>query len=237
MIYPRNLPKKKGKNFVIAFDEFQEILNFNGDSIEKEMRASFQHHDNVGYLFAGSKKHIINDMVYNKNRPFYKIGKVMNLGKIPPEKFKKFIEEKFRNTDFKIETGVIDKILELTENYPYNVQYLAHELWDMKVDKKKIHVEDVEAGLLKILNEEEPFFTKIWDNLTLHQRNVLQAIAVSGGKKIFSENYIAKTDIGPASSLQTSVKLLIKKEIIDKTDNTYYINDVFFKEWIKKMTV
>lgn len=231
---PQKLALKKKKNFVIVFDEFQEIRNFNGESIEKSMRASFQHQRNVGYLFAGSKKHILNDMVYNKNRAFYKIGKVMNLNKIERAEFRKFLQKKFKNTGFVLEKGVVDKVLDLAKDSPYNAQFLCHKLWDTNLDKKKIRISDVEIALGKILSEETPFYLSLWDSLTLHQRNVLRAIANFGGEKIFSQEFITANDIGPSSTLQTSVTLLIKKEIIEKNNGVYEITDVFFKEWIKR---
>jgi len=217
---PQKLALKKKKNFVIAFDEFQEIRNFDGESIEKSMRASFQHQRNVGYLFAGSKKHLLNDMVYNENRAFYKIGKVVNLNKIPREEFQRFLEEKFKKTGFILKRGVVDKVLDLVEDYPYNAQFLCHKLWDMNLDKKRINTLDIEAALKKILSEETPFYLSLWDSLTLHQRNVLQAIANFGGEKIFSHEFIAASGIRPGSTLQTSVTLLIKKGIIEKSNGT-----------------
>lgn len=233
---PQKLALKKKKNFVIAFDEFQEIRNFNGRSIEKSMRASFQHQRNVGYLFAGSKKHMLNDMVYNKNRPFYKIGKVMNLNKISRKDFRNFLGIKFKNTGFTLEKGVIDKILDTVEDYPYNAQFLCHKAWDMNLDKKRLRINDIRTILGKILSEESPFYLSLWDSLTLHQRNVLRAIANFGGEKMFSQEFITVSNIGPGSTLQTSVALLVKKEIIEKNKGIYKIIDVFFKEWIRRET-
>lgn len=231
---PQRLALKKKKNFVIVFDEFQEIRNFDGESIEKSMRASFQHQRNVAYLFAGSKKHILNDMVYNKSRAFYKIGKVMNLNKIERVEFRKFLEGNFKKTGFVLEKGVVNKVLDLAEDYPYNAQFLCHKLWDTNLDKRKIRIPDVGIALGKILSEETPFYLSLWGNLTLHQRNVLRAIANFGGEKIFSQEFIAVSGIGPSSTLQTSIALLIKKEIIEKNNGVYEITDVFFKEWIKR---
>ena len=233
---PQKLALKKKKKFVIAFDEFQEIVNFDGESIEKSMRASFQHQRDVGYLFAGSKKHLINDMIYNKNRAFYKIGKVINLNKLPKEEFRKFLQEKFSNTGFVLEKGTVDKVLHLVENYPYNAQLLCHKLWDVNLDKKKINISDVETALGKILSEETPLYLSLWDSLTLHQRNILEAIANFGGEKIFSHEFVNASGIKPGSTLQTSVKLLIKKGIIEKNNGIYEISDVLFKEWVKKET-
>jgi len=185
---PQKLALKKSKNFVIAFDEFQELRNFNGDAVEKSMRASFQNHPNVAYLFAGSKKHILNDMIYNKNRAFYKMGTVMNLNKIPRSDFRKFLEEKFKDSGFILENQVVDKILDLVEDYPYNAQFFCHKLWDMNFDIKKIKIDDLRAALKKILSEQSPFYLSLWDSLTLHQKNALRAIANFSGHKIFLRN-------------------------------------------------
>ncbi len=233
---PQKFTLKKRKKFVIVFDEFQEITSFDGEAIEKSMRASFQHQNNVAYLFAGSKKHMLNDMIYNKNRPFYKIGKVINLNKIPREEFRKFLKGKFKNTGFTLGKGIVDEILDLAEDYPYNAQFLCHEVWDMNFDKKKIRIRDIRTALRKIVLEETPFYLSLWDSLSLHQRNVLRAIASFGGEKIFSQEFITATGIGPCSTLQTSIVLLIKKEIIEKNNGFYEIVDVFFKEWIKRET-
>jgi len=232
---PQKLALKK-KNFVVAFDEFQEVRNFNGETIEKSMRASFQHQRNVGYLFAGSKKHMLNDMIYNKNRAFYKIGKVMNLNKIPREEFSNFLEKKFKKTGFKLEKNVIDKVLNIVENYPYNAQFLCHKLWDMNRDKKIIGIGNVEVALRNLISEQNPFYLSLWDSLTLHQRNVLRAIANFGGEKIFSQEFAEATGIISGSTLQTCVELLIRKGIIEKNNAIYEITDVFFKEWIKRET-
>ena len=160
----------------------------------------------------------------------------MNLDKIPREEFSRFLEAKFKNTNFTLEKGVVDRVLDLAEDYPYNVQFLCHKLLDMNLNKKKINISDVRIGIGEILSEETPFYLSLWDNLTLHQRNVLRAIANFGGKRVFSHEFISSTGIEPGSTLQTSIRLLIKKKIIEKNNGIYEITDVFFKEWIKKET-
>jgi hypothetical protein len=66
---------------------------------------------------------------------------------------------------------------------------------------------------------------------------VLIAIASSGAENIYSRDFITDNDLGAASSIQTSIKLLLKKEIVDRVDKTYYITDVFLKDWIRKEMV
>jgi len=231
---PQRIAKKRNKNFIVAFDEFQEIANLNGEAIEKGMRACFQHHDRVGYLFAGSRRHIISDMVTNKRRAFYNMGKVMPLSKIPVEEFKSFLVDKFSRTGFSVEAGVLDEILDVTENYPYNVQFLCHELWNNCLDMRRVAVDDITPTMNGILGGQSAVYVTIWNTLPRHQKRILIAIAASGGEKIFSRDFIRDNDLGAVSSVQTSIKLLMKKEIVEKESDIYYITDVFFKSWIKK---
>lgn len=233
---PQKLALKRKRNFVVVFDEFQEIRELNGESLEKSLRSCIQHQRDVAYLFAGSKTHMIEDMVFNKNRAFYKIGKVMNLDKIPRAEFKEFLSDKFAESGFSFEKGTMEKILDTVQDYPYNAQFLCHELWDRHRDRKKIDIVDVKTCLEKIISEQAPYYINLWDNLTLTQRNVLGAIVNIGGDRIFSQDFSSASNIRPNSTLQTSVGLLIKKDILKKSKNTYEITDVFFKEWIRLMT-
>lgn len=231
---PEKLALKRKKRFIIAFDEFQEVRNFNGEIIEKGMRASFQHHSNVSYLFAGSKTHILLNMVMNRSKAFYKMGKIMWLGKMPREEFGKFIMSQFERTGFSIKSKAIDRILDIAEDIPYNAQRLSHEIWSLCLNKRQVGLGDVERALVKILDESQAVFIPIWDRLTLHQRQALHAIANYGGRTLFSKKFVSEHHLGALSSLQTSLRLLTKREILDKENGNYIFTDVFFKEWIKR---
>lgn len=229
---PYRIAKRKKKKVIVAFDEFQEIRNFDGEAMEKTIRSVIQHHRKVGYLFAGSKRHIIKDMIYRKDRAFYKAGKIVNLGKIDRSVFVKFIQKKFEMTKFKIDSATIEEILTIAHDCPYYVQYLCHELWDTHMNTKKIHRSDLDTILKKIVTEESPVYVTIWNELTLHQRRLLQAIAVSGGKNIFSQEFVIRNELNSASSVQTSANLLMDKGILDRENGEYYVEDLFFKYWI-----
>jgi len=231
---PQQLAEKKNRPYVMVFDEFQEIQYLNGDSMEKTMRASFQHHDKVGYLFAGSKRHILYDMVSNPDRAFYKMGRVMTLDKLPEEEFSNFLLEAFKKTGYSVEDGAILQLLEIVENYPYNAQYFCHKLWDDFSDSRKISINDLEPTLVCLLSENTPVYISLWDGLSLHQRRVLVAIATHGGSSLFSQDFIRENNLGNSSSIQTSLRLLMKRQVLDKEENTYFITDVFFKEWIRR---
>lgn len=230
---PQKIAEKKGRNFAVVFDEFQEIRNFDGERIEKSMRAFFQRHRNVGYVFAGSKRHILYDMSEKSASAFYKIGPVITLQKIPREVFKEFLRKKFKVTGYTVEEGVVDYILDTVEDYPYNAQYLCHEIWEEKADTKSIKIEDVDEVLRMVLTRNSPVYLSTMDNLTLFQRRVLRAIARHGGENVFSDEYIRSNELVSASMLQKSLRLLQSKDHLDKETVRYFVTDVFLKLWLK----
>lgn len=230
---PQRISEKKGRNFAVVFDEFQEIRNFDGERVEKSMRAFFQRHRNVGYVFAGSKRHILYDMSEKSASAFYKIGPVITLQKIPREIFREFLRKKFKATGYIVEEGVVDKILDTVEDYPYNAQYLCHEIWEEKTDIKTIKMEDVGNVLLIVLTRNSPVYLSMMDNLTLFQRRVLRTIAKHGGENVFSDEYIRSNELVSASMLQKSLRLLQGKDLLDREAGIYFIPDVFLKLWLK----
>ena len=113
----------------IALDEFQAIAAFNGGSVEHALRAAVQHQRQVGYVFSGSEPSLMERML-GTSRPFYKAGPVMRLQKIPGRSLRRVHRGPFRATGFKPAAGLGAAVVELAGNLPYDVQRLAHEVWD-----------------------------------------------------------------------------------------------------------
>lgn len=231
---PSKIAERKGKNLAVVFDEFQEIANFGGHAMEKAMRSHIQQHRRVGYIFSGSKKHMLDDMVGSEDRAFYKIGKVTYLQKIPRNIFSSFLQKHFENTGFIIQAGTLDHVLNLADDVPYNAQFLCHEIWDRFRDKLRIGPQDADDVLSTIMDEQTPFFVPQWDALSQKQRVVLKAIAIFGGANIFSQEFLQVSEVGSISTLQTSLRLLLKKGVIERHNGSYVISDVFFRAWIRK---
>ena len=124
--------------------------------------------------------------------------------------------------------------MDVSENVPYNVQYLCHHLWNWCLEAKNIEKEDVMEVLDNIIAEQCVNYIAFWDGLSLHQRLLLKSICKGQNKPLFSKDFIVENDLGTAGSVQKSIALLKKKNIIDVDGREVGFNDVFFKEWIKK---
>ena len=105
---------------VIVFDEFQKIEVIAPDKV-KVFRSVIQHHENVSYIFTGSKQRLVEFFTSNQH-PFYKFGKLLHVGKPNREEMISFIDEKFRRTGFDVVTEAATTIVDLTFNLPYFTQ-------------------------------------------------------------------------------------------------------------------
>lgn len=230
---PDRLATKRKRRLILALDEFQEMQRFPGSSLEKAMRSHFQQHRHVSYLFAGSRQSALQDMVTRERSPFYKFGRFMHLGPIPANEFGPFLAARFRRGRLRVSAEVLDAILAAADDVPYNVQRLCHQMWAVCAGRAdRITEADIGKAMLMIVNQEAPYFSAVWDQLSLHQRQVLQAIARSGGRNVFASEFLTVHRLGSHSSVQTSLRQLLKEQVLVKVDGEHRIADPFFREWI-----
>jgi AAA+ ATPase superfamily predicted ATPase len=234
---PEKVAENRQKRVVVAFDEFQEITSLNEGknySIEKAMRSSFQVQKDVTFLFAGSKQHMLAEMFGKEKRPFYKFAKAFPIGKIPLEEFVEFILTKFKDTTIDVSKETVDKMLFFTQGHPYITQQLCHEVWNIANDHKKVEQTDVEKAIKVILTQHGDYFGKIWDSLKSNQKKLMVAIAQEGtAKNIYSVSFIEKYNLLSASHVKRSLNQLESEALLERSDEGYYIEDVFLREWVR----
>jgi len=61
---------------------------------------------------------------------------------------------------------------------------------------------------------------------------MLEGIASKSIENIFSNDFLQRFQIGTRPGAEKTVKLLIKKDILEKEKNQYVISDIWFCEWI-----
>jgi hypothetical protein len=228
--------KEEKKEACVVFDEFQEIANYTDDEVEKEMRSAFQMHRNVSYIFLGSKKHLFSKFFHDPNRPFYKSGKHFPLSRLPLYEVKKHVKENFASGKISVTEEVLTMIAEKGAGHPYYTQLLCHILWDECFDNKKIIEKDVEMALFKMLQRESDVYQTILEGLTQKQKNLLVALSHEPQAQIFSNAFLTRHRLGPASSIQKAFTFLIEKDILDRENNQITFQDPFFSLWLQKRT-
>ena len=236
-LLPAKLAESRKRQVIVALDEFQAIEAFNGGSVEESLRAAVQHQRRVGYVFAGSEPTLMEQMLTPK-RPFYKAGPVMRLEKIPSDQFARFIESRFVRSGIRTEPGFGLAVVELAGQLPYDVQRLAHEVWDDARAEgwKRIGLEHLHETLKRLLAEQSVVFEAAWQRLTLPQRAVLRAVVVEEGRELLSVDARNRHRLGGPSTVQAALAALTRQDVITREGTRYVVVDSLMREWIVRRT-
>jgi len=232
---PGELARNAGFRMAICLDEFQQISEFNGGSVENALRNQVQEQREVGYVFAGSQPSLMKEMLSSR-RPFHKAGPQMFLDKIPAAAWKDFIAHQFGKRGRKLDEEAMNTVLSTADLIPYDVQRIAHELWDYAElrDKRDIAAADVHAVIEKLISGQSTWYEVLWEQLSAGQRAALQALSERGSSDLYGQAVREEFRLGPASTVQRALQSLDSKDILDRYHDRYFFLDPLFPYWIRK---
>jgi len=235
---PEELSRNADFRMAICLDEFQQISQFNGGSVENVIRNQVQKQRQVGYVFAGSQPSLMQEMLA-ASRPFHKAGPQMFLDKIAAADWTDFITAQFHKRGRAIVAPALESLLNAADLIPYDVQRIAHELWDYAElqNKKQLDIADVEAVVNALVSGQSTYYELLWEQLAPRQRAALQALAARGHAEIYSQTLREEFRLGPASTVQKAFQSLDAKDILDRYKGDYFFLDPLFPLWIKRRTI
>ena len=230
------IANKEKKNVVVVFDEFQQILQYENDLVERKLRSVIQNHRKVAYIFLGSRRHLIQKMFMEKNRPLYRAGGHYPLGPISEKDWTPFIRNHFRTTERLISDDLIHSIYTRTQGHPFYTQHLCHAVWELCDRKAKVSPKMLDDATQLLLERENYAYTTLWESLAVNQRKFLKGLASEAGKvQPFSSEFIGQYGLGSGSNVQRAVDSLIEKDVIDRDNGSFLISDRFFRLWVQSM--
>ena len=232
---PGELAKNGGFRMAICLDEFQQVTQFNGGSVENVIRNQVQRQREVGYVFAGSQPSLMAEML-SVRRPFHKAGPQMFLDKISAEDWRDFIRRQFRRRGRTLDDAGVEKLLTTADLIPYDVQRIAHELWDYAElkDKRQLGAAEVDAVTQALVTGQSTYYELLWENLTARQRAALQALSTRGPAELYSQAVREEFRLGPASTVQRALQALDARDILDRYHGNYFFLDPLFAGWIRQ---
>ena len=228
---PERIAQAKGIKIVVCIDEFQNIAEFNDPLFfQRKLRAHWQREQKTAYCLYGSKRHMMLEVFTDSSMPFYKFGDLFFLDKIDTDHFEAFIKERFKSTGKNISTEACRRIITLADNHPYYVQQLAQLSWLRTANEctEAIVINAHEA----LIEQLSLLFTNLCESLTFQQICYLHAVT-AGEKSLYSSAVLSKYHISSATSAFRSLKVLIKKDILDNKSGVISFQDPIFAYWLK----
>lgn len=230
---PEKIALKKGLRIVVCIDEFQNISSMQDSlQIEKELRSSWQHHQKVAYCLYGSKRHMMKDIFSKEERPFYRFGDMIALGRIDLHHWVEFIVRSFNRTQKTISSALAESIASTAENHPYYVQQLSHVVWGLT--SKNVTEGIIAMAIEQVLSTNAIFYKEIIDSLSSTQIEMLNA-AIDGVTQFSSAEVMRRYKLGTPNNITKNKVVLENKDILEFSNEGCHFLDPFFKYWYKKI--
>ncbi len=223
------LALEKNKKVILFLDEFQMVGEVSIEhAIEAVLREVAQKSQGLVFIFSGSNRHLMEQMFNDKKRPFYKMCDQISLERIAEQEYlpqiQKAAVEKWGQ---ELESGLISKILMLTERHPYYVNKLCSMLWQNEISPTEKSIETTWIGLIL---ENKSITERELSLLPLSQRKLLLFIAEQGKmENAFTRESMEGMNLSQGG-VQNALKNLLKSDYVYKDKKGhYYILDPLLK--------
>ena len=223
------------KRCYIAIDEFQQITEYPEKGVEALLRSYIQFLPNVNFIFAGSKKHIMQKMFTSSTRPFYQSTQILNIGEIERREYANFAIENFAKKNLKISEDTFNAMYDKFEGHTWYIQNLLNRLYAYG---EEVNLESVEFAINQVVSEYSYSYVDLLNSLTASNVRLIEAIASEECvKEIYAGEFISKYKLTGASSVSASLTKLEENEIVYKSEKGYIIYDRFMSEWLRKRKI
>jgi AAA+ ATPase superfamily predicted ATPase len=226
--------RQSGRRCYVAIDEFQQILEYPETGVEALLRSYTQLLPNVRFIFAGSKKHLMDAMFSEAKRPFYQSTQKTGLHEIAQDVYYDFAAGHFAAVGKCLPNNVFAYIYNLLYGHTWYIQMVLNHLYQMTTGEATERlVDDVTES---ILEEENATYKTYCESITKVQLSVLKAIASDGlVSQPFNADFMRRHNLSALSSIKQALKSLFNKTLLMKDDNNaYYVYDRFFALWLRQ---
>lgn len=224
------------KPCIVAIDEFQQIAKYPEKNIEALLRTHIQKLRNCNFIFAGSERHMMQEMFTSAARPFYHSADILELKAIAPEIYIPFIVGHFEKRNRQISAENVGKVYKLFKGHTYYIQKTFNEAFADTPDGEECTLEIIRSAIDNMISSNDTIFREILSNIPEKQKEVLYAIAKDDqAERITSTYFIKRHSLSSASSVQSAVKKLLEKDTITEINKVYSVTDKLFAMWINRL--
>ncbi len=218
----------------VAIDEFQQITNYPETGTEALLRSYIQFAPNVHFVFAGSKRHLMSQIFYSPDRPFYQSTVSMGLEPLHEEIYYVFAHRFFEDKKGSISQETFKYIYERFDGVTRNIQLVLNRLYETEKQVEK--TEQVDETIRHIVNHNSMQYEELIGFLTENQFAVVKAIAK---EKLVaspqSSDFIKRYELPGASSIKTAIDGLLDKDLVYRSPSGYFVYDRFFELWLQRL--
>ena len=221
---------------LIAIDEFQQIASYSTNTnVEALLRTHIQRCRNANFVFAGSQRHLMDNMFTSPSRPFYQSVTLMNLQPLDLDIYRDFCVGLFSEKGKTLRPEVADRVYGAFDGITAYMQRLMNVLFMRTPQGDTCTADMIDAAIDYTLDMASDTYEALLRQMPEKQRNVFIAIVAEGDvENVTSGAFARKYRLPSASSVNSAVKGLLAKDFITQGKNGYHAYDKLFAMWVKR---
>jgi hypothetical protein len=222
------------KPVVVLFDDFEELVASADTELLTQLSQAIRKHKHVSYCFALRRESTAQRIFGTPTSPFYRLADPVALAPVPKSVMIDGLTKIFEEEEIEADPGLMADLIDHANNVPHYVQLLAHAVFDAARDQGHADEQHLRTGLNHILDASGYAYKAQWDHLSVHQRNLVLAIAQGYTERLHSQRMVIQLGLGSPSTVSKNLKVLVDREILQKNDPGVTFVDPFFGLWLRR---
>lgn len=228
--------EKADKPCIVAFDEFQQIVNYPEKNIEALLRSHVQQAANANFIFAGSEYHIMQKMFMSSAKPFYNSADTLELKAIDIDEYMRFVMRLMGEGHREVSPRLVKVVYGLYQGNTYAMQKTFNELYSLLDEGESCTMDTLVTAINNIIDSKEPMFREQLSGINDKHKPLLYAIAQDGeAERLTSAGFIKSHKLASASAIQYSTVQLLSRGVLTRLNGKYSVSDPFFALWINRL--
>ena len=223
------------KRCLVVIDEFQQITRYPEKNVEALLRTHIQKLSNANFVFAGSRRRLMEEMFFSSKRPFFQSAKLIKLEAIDREVYKDFAIGHFKQAGKSLDSDAFYHVYDTFFGVTFYVQRIMKDAFAETSVRAKCDIKSIKQLIEKFVSESDSYIREQLSFITEPQKELLYAIHAEGKvQSITSSAFNRKYSLRSPSSTQSAALKLLEYDLITRKEKVYSITDPLLNLWLSR---
>ena len=231
MDFPDRMGSIYGREFIIYFKNFHNVLNFNrSEAFLEAFEKAMGKRTNSTYVVSGSCVNMMR-YIFEQKKYCFNMFEPMQLAPLRIEDVSEFLENTFMRTGRVIDKEISETIYDICGGHPWYIMQMASFCYNITLGYVNGGV--IAEAKKMLLSLHLPRFMQMIGDLTENQVNFLRAVN-NGVERYTSAEVMSKYHLNSSANVARIKEAMKKKEILMFDDKERgEVIDPLFKYWLK----
>ena len=214
----------------LVLDEFQAVTRL-GDELPAVFKSLADEHPSVSLVLAGSKRHLMEQLVSEASAPLYGMAQRLTLGPLPTAEMVEFLRARAAGAGRAFADGAAEHLVDIAGPVPNDIQHLAYEAF---AGGSTLDRDAVEAAMARAVDHEAAIFAEALGRLSPGQARVVVALATGTPTSPYGADFARRVRLANASSVRKALQPLLADEAVVEGPEGLVLADPFFAAWLRR---